>query len=146
MPDSSSEGVWISPTRCIPESELHVQRVRSGGPGGQNVNKTASKIVLRFHPGSSTAFSAEERARLAVTLAGRLTGDGELVLHASEHRSAERNLEAAHARLAQWLREGLARPKARRATRPSRSAGRRRLEAKRQRSERKRERRSDPFE
>ncbi|MCK6445109.1 MAG: aminoacyl-tRNA hydrolase [Planctomycetes bacterium] len=118
-----------------------MQRVRSGGPGGQNVNKTSSKIVLRFAPGASSAFDAEERARVVAKLAHRLNKEGELVLHANEERSAERNLDAARTRLARLLAEALVRPKLRRATRPTRAAGVRRLDAKRRRAEVKRGRR-----
>lgn len=139
------EGLWISRAKRIPENELGIQRVRSGGPGGQNVNKTASKIVLRFNPAASSAFDDAERALVLAALAGRLTTEGDLVIHSSEHRSAERNLDAARSRLAAALRQALVRPKVRRATRPTRSSGVRRLDAKRQRSERKRDRRaSDP--
>lgn len=143
MDRHDANGLRISASKWIPEHELHVQRVRSGGPGGQNVNKTASKVVLRFAPGTSSAFDAEERARVLTKLAHRLTAAGELVLHANEERSAERNLDAARTRLARLLAEALVRPKLRRPTRPTRASGVRRLDAKRRRSDVKRGRRHD---
>lgn len=141
MPPRGSEGLPLPGGRRIPEHELRVQRVRSGGPGGQNVNKTATKVVLRFAPGASSAFDAVERELLLARLAERLTSKGEVVIHANEHRSAEQNLEAARARLAAMLRAALIRPKVRRPTRPPRAAGLRRLEGKRRRSDVKRGRR-----
>jgi ribosome-associated protein len=135
-------GVWISRTQRIPEHEIEVQRAHAGGPGGQHVNKTATKIVLRYRPASSSALTAEQRERVLIALERRLTVDGDVVIHSSEHRSAERNLEAARARLAALLRQALERPKSRRPTRPTRGSRARRLETKRRRGERKRERRA----
>jgi len=122
----------------IPAGELHVEAVRSGGPGGQNVNKVASKVVLRFAPLASRAFDAVQRARLAERLTGRLSAAGEVVVHASSHRERLRNLEDARARLAQLLLAALARPRRRVATKPTRGSQRRRLEGKRRRSDVKR--------
>jgi ribosome-associated protein len=116
--------------------------VRSGGPGGQAVNKVASKVVLRFSIRGSAVLSAEEKARLASRLGSRLTHEGELVLQASEHRERSRNEEAARARLARMLAEALAPRKPRVRTRPGVGAHRRRLEAKRRRGEAKRGRRT----
>lgn len=146
MDDHGTSGLRISASRRIPEHELHVQRVRSGGPGGQNVNKTSSKIVLRFAPGTSAAFDAEERSRVIAKLAHRLNSAGEIVLHANEERSAERNLDAARTRLARLVAEALVKPKVRRPTRPSRASGLRRLDAKRRRGATKRGRRSEDAE
>jgi ribosome-associated protein len=122
----------------IPAGELHVEAVRSGGPGGQNVNKVASKIVLRFAPLESRAFDAVQRARLGERLAGRLSAAGEVVVHASSHRERLRNLEDARARLAELLLAALARPRRRVATKPTRGSQRRRLDGKRRRSDVKR--------
>jgi ribosome-associated protein len=121
----------------IPESELSIRYSRSGGPGGQNVNKVESKVTLRFRPESSSAFRDEDRQWLAHRLAGNLTRGGDLVLQASEHRERERNLAAARQRLAALLETALQRPRARRRTRAPASANLRRLEAKRRRSARK---------
>lgn len=133
-----SEDLELRPGLVIPAAELRSEAVRSGGPGGQNVNKVASKVVLRFAPLESRAFDAVQRARLAERLAGRLTAAGELVVHASTHRERLRNLEDARSRLAQVLRAALARTKRRVATKPTRGSQRRRLEGKRRRSDVKR--------
>jgi ribosome-associated protein len=122
----------------IPAAELAVDQAASSGPGGQSVNKTASKIVLRFSVLNSLALSPEDRDRLLERLAARLTRSGELVIHAERFRSAERNLRDARKRLSDMLAVGLAVPKARRATRPSRSAARKRLDGKRRRASVKR--------
>lgn len=138
------EDLELRPGLVIPAAELHVESVRSGGPGGQNVNKVASKVVLRFAPLSSRAFDAAQRARLSERLSGRLTGAGELVIHASSQRERLRNLQDARARLCECLLSALARPRSRVATRPTRGAKRRRLEGKRRRSDVKRGRGGRP--
>ena len=119
----------------LPPDELEVSFARSGGPGGQNVNKVASKAVLRFSVRESRALGDGQRHLLLQRLAGRLTVDGELVIHASRHREQSRNLEDARERLAETLRGALTVPKKRKQTRPTRSSQRKRLEAKRQRSQ-----------
>jgi ribosome-associated protein len=126
----------------IPAAELAVEQAASSGPGGQSVNKTASKVVLRFSVLNSLALSPEDRDRLLERLAARLTRSGELVIHAERFRSAERNLKDARKRLSDMLAVGLAVPKVRRATRPKRSAARKRVEGKRRRSTVKRGRKS----
>ena len=137
----AAEGLVVTSRVRIPEDEIQVEGARSGGPGGQNVNKVATKVVLRFRPGSSRAFGPVQRQRVLDKLAGRLTTSGELVLHASRHRERRRNLEDARERLAAVLREALAVPKVRKATRPTRASKQRRLDAKRRRGRIKRERR-----
>jgi ribosome-associated protein len=135
-------GLVINRRIELPEDELEFEAARSGGPGGQNVNKVASKVILRFRPAQSRALGPEEKARIAERLAHRLTRSGELVLHASTHRQRSRNLEAARARLADLLAEALRAPKPRKETRPTRASGRRRLEAKRRKGAAKRNRRA----
>ncbi len=117
----------------IPSGEIALSFSRSSGPGGQNVNKLETRVTLRFATRTSRALSDEDRAWLSERLAGRLTRDGELVVHASTFRERERNLVAARERLAQILRSALARPKQRRATRPTHASATRRLEHKRRR-------------
>lgn len=124
----------VSPTLLIPADELEVRASRAGGPGGQHVNTTSSRVELRWDVRSSSALTDEQRSRLLERLAPRLTSAGVLVLHASEHRSQHRNREAALARLATIVAEALEVPRERRATRPTRGARRRRLEEKRARS------------
>jgi ribosome-associated protein len=131
---------------AIPAAELVERFSRSSGPGGQSVNTTDSRVELRWDVAGSAALTDEQRARLLAALASRLA-DGELVVTASEHRSQLLNREAARARLANYVGEGLAPPPpARRATRPSRSARARRIENKRHRGQLKTMRRRPPAE
>jgi len=97
----------INARLAIPAAELSATFARSGGPGGQNVNKVESKVVLRWSPARSGVLSDAQRARLLERLASRLTGDGELVLHASSHRTRARNVEDARERLAELVRDAL---------------------------------------
>jgi ribosome-associated protein len=131
----------ITSRLTLPAEELEVQFARSGGPGGQNVNKVASKAVLRFSVRTSRALSDGQRHLLLQRLGNKLVGEGELLIHASSYREQARNLEDARERLAQILREALTVPKRRKQTRPTRSSQRRRLESKRQRGQTKSERR-----
>jgi ribosome-associated protein len=141
MNREGSAGVRVGPGLVLPESEIHTRAVRSGGPGGQAVNKVASKVVLRFSIPRSAALDAEQKARLLARLRSRLTRDGELVIHASAERERLRNEKEARGRLARLVAGALAPEKPRVKTRPSASARRRRLESKRRRSETKRGRR-----
>jgi ribosome-associated protein len=119
----------------IPEGELVERFTRAGGPGGQGVNTTDSRVELRWAPGDSAALTDLQRARLRDRWAGRLV-DGAVTVAASQRRSQLQNRLAARARLAAMLAEALAPPPAtRRATRPSRAARQRRLETKRRRGE-----------
>lgn len=126
--------VRIDEALAIPGDELELRTSRAGGPGGQHVNTTSSRVELRWDVRRSSALSEVQRARLLDRLGHRLTNDGVLVLHASEHRSQHRNREAALARLATIVGEALEVPRERRPTRPTGAARRRRLEAKRIRS------------
>jgi len=125
----------------IPAAEITLRYVRAGGPGGQNVNKVASKAVLRFSVRDSPSFGAADRAHLLARLASRLTGDGELVLTSGAYRDQSRNRAAVLERLATVLRAALRRRRRRKPTRPSKAAIERRLAEKRARADRKRERR-----
>ncbi len=122
----------------VPEAELEVRAVRSGGPGGQSVNTTDSKVELRWDVASSTALSDAQRSRLLERLASRLTSDGVLILTGSEHRSQHRNRAAVLARFRAIVGEALVPPRQRRRTRPSRASQQRRLDQKRRRGELKR--------
>lgn len=129
----------------LPARELVVTAARSGGPGGQNVNKVASKVILRFAIASSRVLGERRKSLLFERLKARLTTGGELVLHASRFRDRARNLEDARERLALILREALQSQKRRVATRPTRGSVKRRVQEKRARGDlkRQRKRRSD---
>ncbi len=121
----------------IPAAELVERFSRSPGPGGQSVNTSDTRVQLEYDVAESTALSTRQRERALAHLAARLT-QGRLVVVASEHRSQHRNRTAARERLVEELRSALAPPAAaRRPTRPSRGAQRRRLDAKRQRGQTK---------
>jgi ribosome-associated protein len=116
----------------IPAAELIERFSRSPGPGGQSVNTTDTRVELLFAPGSSTAFTEAQRARLLQSLAATMT-QGHVSVVASEHRSQLRNRVAARERLVALLREAVAPPPPpRRATKPSRASQRRRVEEKKQ--------------
>jgi ribosome-associated protein len=124
----------------IDESELTERFILASGPGGQNVNKVATAVELRFDVANSKSLPAAVRERL-ITLAGkRLSSAGILVIAAQRFRSQPRNREDARERLAALIREAATPPKLRRATRPSKAAKRRRVDDKRQLGARKRER------
>ncbi len=133
----------VGTTLEIPAREIGVSFTRSGGPGGQNVNKVETCAVVRFSVRGSRALGVEQRARLEASLRGRLTSAGEVVVRADRHRERARNLEDARERLARILEKGLERPNPRRASRPTRGSIERRLERKRQRSRTKRIRGGD---
>lgn len=127
------EDLRVSSALLIPGDELEVRATRAGGPGGQHVNTTSSRIELRWDIRSSSGLTDAQRDRLLERLAPRLAGEGVLILHASEHRSQHRNREAALARLVTIVGEALEVPRERRTTRPTRAARKRRLDAKRER-------------
>jgi ribosome-associated protein len=134
-------GLRVTRDVVVPSRELHWRFSRSGGPGGQSVNTTDSRVELLLDVVTSEALDERQRARVAERLGERLTS-GVLVVTASEHRSQLRNRDAAAARLAALLRDALAPPRRpRRPTRPTRGSQQRRLDAKSRRSQTKRLRR-----
>lgn len=129
--------LFVRPGLAVPGNAMRWRAVSSGGPGGQHVNKTASKIELYLDFGFFCDYPDWALAQLRAKPQLRWNQQGELMLVESGERSQHRNLKRAKERLAQLLREGLVRPKFRRATRPTRGSIRRRLTAKRQRGETK---------
>ena len=134
----------VTPFIAIDEDELSETFIRSAGPGGQNVNKVATAVQLRFDVRNSPSLPDDVKARLERLAGRRLTLEGVLVIMAHRHRTQERNREDARARLVELIRQAAERPKPRRPTRPTLGSKKRRLEAKSQRSEVKRNRGAKP--
>jgi ribosome-associated protein len=129
---------------AIDEAELAETFVRASGPGGQNVNKLATAVQLRFDVRHSPSFPDDVRARLERLAGRRLTQDGVLVIMAQRHRTQERNREDARMRLVDLVRQAAVVPKRRRPTRPTAAARERRIEHKKRRSGVKRLRGAKP--
>ncbi|HWM90283.1 MAG TPA: alternative ribosome rescue aminoacyl-tRNA hydrolase ArfB [Thermoanaerobaculia bacterium] len=132
----------ITDDLAIPDEEVSFATSRSGGPGGQNVNKLETRVTVRFDVASSPSLSEEQRQRLQERLATRITRSGVLHVASQKHRTQGENREAALARLVELMAEALREETPRRTTRVPRSAKRRRVDAKKRRGQRKRERSS----
>jgi len=127
---------------AVPESEMEFSFARSGGPGGQNVNKVSSKVILRWNVVESAVFTEQEKQVLAEVLANRINNDGQVVIYADSERSQHQNRANAIALLQKLVADALTPRKKRVPTKPSRSQKRRRIEDKRKLGEKKRGRRS----
>jgi ribosome-associated protein len=132
----------LAPGVFVANAALTYSTARSGGPGGQNVNKTESKVELRFDPNLIEGLSYAARQRLLTLSGQRLTDEGMLVLSCDETRSQRSNRDMVVERLCELVREAMVVPKIRRRTRPGRGAIERRLEEKARTSKRKQDRRS----
>lgn len=133
-----SDALRVSATLTVPAEAIAFRAVRSSGPGGQNVNKVASKVELRIDLDRVIGLPAAARSRLRALAASRLDAEGRLVVVSQKTRDQSRNLEDARAKLRALLLRSLEAPKPRRATRPSKAAKERRLQAKRHSALRKR--------
>jgi ribosome-associated protein len=143
MTDSVAEaGLVVTATLTIPSSELDFTAIRAQGKGGQNVNKVASAVQLRFDAARSRALPEHCRARLLALRDQRIAADGVVVIKAQQFRSQEQNKADALERLADLVRRALVVPKPRRATKPTRSSQNRRLDSKAKHARLKRERRT----
>ena len=126
----------------VPEEELHWSFVRSGGPGGQNVNKVASKAVLRWDVANTPSLPADVKARLRAQQANRITTEGVLILTSQQYRDQERNRQECLEKLRAMVLQAAVVPKKRRPTRPTRGSKDRRIQAKKRRAAVKSGRRS----
>ena len=133
--------LFVTPRLTIPAGELEISFARSGGPGGQNVNKVSSKVDLRWNPTTSAALGEEDRAWLLQKLRRRLTSDGTLIVTSTATRDQIVNRADALSKLALIVAAALDRPKPRKPTKPSKGAKRRRLADKRRNAEKKANRR-----
>jgi ribosome-associated protein len=136
--------IRITPSISIGEDELEEHFIRASGPGGQNVNKLASAVQLRFDVRGSPSLSDDVRTRLERLAGRRLTREGVLVINAQRHRTQERNREDARERLFDMIRRAAVAPRVRRATKPTAAARQHRLESKKRRAAIKGLRRAKP--
>lgn len=132
----------ISPTMQIPEDELEFQFARSGGPGGQNVNKVASKAILRWSLARNSTIPLEVKNRLRTLFRSRITVDDEIVIQAQASRDQDRNREDCLEKLRAFLVQAATLPRPRRPSKPTRGSKERRLEEKRKRAGVKHQRRN----
>lgn len=136
--------IRVTKTIVLDECEIKERFVRSSGPGGQNINKVATAVQLRFDLRNSRSISDEVRERLVRSAGKRVTGEGVLIIEARRFRTQERNRQDARDRLVEWIRRAALPVRPRRKTGPPRESKERRLESKRQRSRIKRGRRVVP--
>ena len=123
----------VTPAIAIPDEEFEWKFIRSSGPGGQNVNKVASAVQLRFLLPLNTSLPAAARNRLRRMAGQKINDDGTLLISARSERSQEQNRRDALERLAELVREALIEPKIRKKTRPTRASKERRIESKKRR-------------
>ena len=130
----------VTDTITIEDSELDERFVRSSGPGGQNVNKVATAVELRFDTSRAVWLDDASRERLRTLAGSRMNAEGVILIDARRHRTQSGNREDARERLADLIRQSVTRPKRRRKTKPGAAAHERRVQAKKRRSETKRSR------
>lgn len=136
--------VRITRTFVIPDNEIEEQFVQASGPGGQNVNKVASAVQLRFDIDASTTLPEAAKGRLQKLAHNQITKEGVLIIEAKSHRTQGRNRRAALEKFAKLIRKSLKSPRKRKKTKPTRASQERRLENKRIRARKKKLRKSPP--
>src|SRR6476619_586279 len=132
----------VTASISVPDDELTFTYARSGGPGGQNVNKVESKAVLRWNLAATTAVSDAVKERLRKLFPSRVTAEGEFLVASQVYRDQPRNREDCLVKLTEMVRAALHVPKVRRPTKPTKGSQRRRLEDKKRQGERKSSRRT----
>jgi ribosome-associated protein len=133
--DVETRMIFVTHSIRLDEREIEESFIRGSGPGGQNVNKVATAVQLRFDVRNSPSLPEDVKARLEKLAGRRLTGEGVLVIMAQRFRTQERNREDAQARLVELIRQATERPKPRRPTKPTYSSKLKRLEGKSKRSQ-----------
>jgi len=136
--------IQITGTIAINEEEIHQKFIHASGPGGQNVNKVATAVQLRFDVAHSPSLPEDVRKRLAQLAGKRMTREGYLIIDARRFRTQEQNRKDAVTRLVSLIRQAAQRPKARKRTKPTLASKERRLESKHRRSKIKHLRRTEP--
>ena len=135
--------IRVSDRVVVPDSAVETKAVRASGPGGQNVNKLATKIHMRIDLARISGFEGDDLPRVREFLKSRLDADGRLLIMSQDTRDQARNREDCASKAADLIRSALVRPKVRRRTRPTRASKERRIEAKRHHADRLRERHVD---
>ena len=136
--------IQVTPTIALEESEIRQEFIRASGPGGQNVNKVATAVQLRFDVAGSPSLTDEVKKRLITLARGRITEEGVLIIEARRFRTQGANRQDSVARLVELIRKAAQKPKHRYRTKPTLGSKMRRLETKERRGETKHLRRSTP--
>jgi ribosome-associated protein len=134
--------IQVTHNISIDDGEIQEEFIRSSGPGGQNVNKVATAVQLRFNVANSPSLSDDVRQRLILLASSRITEDGILIINAQRFRTQRRNRQDAMERLVELIRKAAQKPKVRRKTRPTLASEMRRLETKQRRARTKKLRQS----
>ena len=143
QPDPA-DGLTVAPGVHIPAAELQVSAISGGGPGGQHVNKSATRVAVQWNVRTTRALREDQRERVLLKLASRLDSEGMIRIVGGEFRSQQQNRRAAFERLQQLVARALVVPRPRKATKPTFGSVQERLSTKRQRSQTKQQRRRPP--